>query len=112
MTPIKSHLLTSAITAIVTAGITYLVLTSGDTSIPEVDPDTYRTEGRMIEREEQLQPKAVKDSLEDGKRVINERDKVSVQRSKKMQQMERERVNKADSLLAYGLLSRIKQWRP
>lgn len=110
MTPIQSHILTSAITAILTAAITYFILTRGDTSLPAEDPDKAKTEERMKLRYEQVRPKAVKDSLDTTKERIGKRDRVRVQRSEKMQQMEAERVNKADSVLGVELKDRIKQW--
>jgi len=112
MTPLQSHILTSAITAILTAAITYFILTRGETSIPAEDPDKFRTEERMKLRDEQVSPKAVKDSLEATKERIGKRGRVRVPRAEKMQQMEAERVNKADSVLGVELKDRIKQWRP
>lgn len=110
MTETQTTIATHALTAIISAAITYAILTSAD-PIPEpVSIEAVQAEERIRLRAEGAG--FVRDSLKAVQSRISERPTQRAAINKKWAQIAAERANVTDSVVGVELLDRINGWQP
>jgi hypothetical protein len=108
MTPTQTTILTHALTAVISAAITYAILTAND-PIPEpVSVEAIQAEERIRLRQEGAG--FVRDSLRATESRISERPTQRAAVKQKWAQIARERANVGDSVAGVELIERINGW--